>query len=71
MSGEPRVAPLLALAERAEHLGFDSIWAGDSVLARPRHEPLALLTAVAARLKRVDGVEKVVRDYRRIMIPSA
>lgn len=53
MGGEPRVAPLLALADRAEQLGFDSIWAGDLVLARPRHEPLALLTAVAARLKRV------------------
>ncbi len=37
MEGEPRVSPLLDLAERAEGLGFDSIWAGDSLLARPRH----------------------------------
>jgi alkanesulfonate monooxygenase SsuD/methylene tetrahydromethanopterin reductase-like flavin-dependent oxidoreductase (luciferase family) len=53
MEGEPRAAPLLELAERAEHLGFDSIWAGDSLLARPRHEPLTLLAAVASRLTRV------------------
>ena len=26
------------LAERAESLGFDSVWAGDSLLARPRHD---------------------------------
>jgi alkanesulfonate monooxygenase SsuD/methylene tetrahydromethanopterin reductase-like flavin-dependent oxidoreductase (luciferase family) len=45
---------LLELAERAERLGFDSVWAGDSLLARPRHEPLTLLAAVAARLRRAD-----------------
>jgi alkanesulfonate monooxygenase SsuD/methylene tetrahydromethanopterin reductase-like flavin-dependent oxidoreductase (luciferase family) len=53
MEGQPRVARLLELAERAERLGFDSIWVGDSLLARPRHEPLTLLAAVASRLKRV------------------
>ena len=52
MEGRPETAPLLALAERAEGLGFDSIWVGDSILARPRHEPLTLLAAVAARTKR-------------------
>ena len=39
MEGRPEAAPLLALAERAEDLGYDSIWVGDSILARPRHEP--------------------------------
>jgi len=53
MSGEPAVAPMLALAERAEALGYDSVWVGDSVLARPRHEPLTLLAAVAGRTRRV------------------
>ena len=37
MAGQPQTAPLLELAERAERLGFDSVWAGDSLLARPRH----------------------------------
>ena len=53
MSGHPQAAPLLDLAERAEQLGFDSVWAGDSLLARPRHEPLTLLAAVAGRLRKV------------------
>jgi alkanesulfonate monooxygenase SsuD/methylene tetrahydromethanopterin reductase-like flavin-dependent oxidoreductase (luciferase family) len=53
MEGRPEAAPLLALAERAEGLGLDSVWVGDSLLARPRHEPLTLLAAVAARVKRV------------------
>lgn len=54
MSGQPRTAPLLELAARAERLGWDSVWVGDSLLARPRHEPLTLLAAVAAKTRRVE-----------------
>src|SRR6266700_1266584 len=54
MEGRPEAAPLLALAERAEDLGYDSIWVGDSILARPRHEPLTLLSAVAARTRKAE-----------------
>jgi probable F420-dependent oxidoreductase len=54
MQGRPEAAPLLALAERAEALGFDSLWVGDSLLARPRHEPLSLLAGVAGRVGRVE-----------------
>ncbi len=53
MSGAPETGPMLALAERAEALGYDSIWIGDSLLARPRHDPLTLMAAVAARTQRV------------------
>jgi alkanesulfonate monooxygenase SsuD/methylene tetrahydromethanopterin reductase-like flavin-dependent oxidoreductase (luciferase family) len=53
MEGRPQTAALLELATRAEELGFDSVWVGDSLLARPRHDPLTLLAAVAARTKRV------------------
>ena len=53
MEGRPGAAPLLALAERAEALGYDSVWVGDSLLARPRHEPITLLAGVAARTRRV------------------
>jgi alkanesulfonate monooxygenase SsuD/methylene tetrahydromethanopterin reductase-like flavin-dependent oxidoreductase (luciferase family) len=52
MEGQPETASLLALAERAEALGFDSLWAGDSLLARPRHDALTLLAAVAARTRK-------------------
>lgn len=54
MLGEPDGAALLALAERAERLGYDSVWAGDSLLARPRHEPLTLLAGVAGRTRNVE-----------------
>jgi probable F420-dependent oxidoreductase len=54
MEGDYETGSLLALAEKAEGLGFDSIWVGDSITARPRHEPLTLLAAVAARTRRVE-----------------
>jgi probable F420-dependent oxidoreductase len=49
----PNFREILDLAERAEELGFDSVWVGDSVLARPRFEALTTLAAVAARTQRV------------------
>lgn len=52
MQDEPGTAELLRLAAKAEALGYDSLWAGDSLLARPRHDPLTLLAAVAARTTR-------------------
>ena len=54
MAGQPETRGMLDLATRAEGLGFDGIWVGDSLTARPRHEPLSLLAAVAARVPRVD-----------------
>ena len=54
MSREPHTGPMLELAVRAERLGWDSVWIGDSLLARPRHEPLTLLAAVAAQTRRVE-----------------
>ena len=49
----PDFSQILDLAEHAEELGFDSIWVGDSILARPRFEALTTLAAVAARTQRV------------------
>jgi alkanesulfonate monooxygenase SsuD/methylene tetrahydromethanopterin reductase-like flavin-dependent oxidoreductase (luciferase family) len=54
MSGHPEARPLLDLAARAGSLGYDSLWIGDSLLARPRHDPLTLMAAVAARVPRVE-----------------
>ncbi len=54
LAGDFAVTPMLDLAERAEAAGFDSVWAGDSLLARPRFEPLTLLAAAAARTRRVE-----------------
>ncbi|MDP2628112.1 MAG: LLM class flavin-dependent oxidoreductase [Candidatus Rokubacteria bacterium] len=46
-------ADWLAVADLAEAAGFDSVWIGDSLTARPRHEPLTLLAAVAGRTRRL------------------
>ena len=52
---EPLIAPdytlndLLSLAERAEALGFDSVWVGDSLFSKPRWEPITILSAISQR----------------------
>lgn len=52
--GATSVDELLELSEQAEASGaFESIWVGDSFFAKPRLEPLILLSAIAARTRRV------------------
>jgi probable F420-dependent oxidoreductase len=48
ITGDWDARGLVELARWAERSGFDSVWVGDSLLARPRLEPLSLLAAVAA-----------------------
>lgn len=47
------LAGLVDVARFAEQAGYDSVWAGDSLLARPRGEPISLLSAVAGATTRV------------------
>src|SRR5712692_4440383 len=52
--GITTVREMLDLSVEAEKSGvFDSIWAGDSLAAKPRLEAITLLSAVAARTERV------------------
>ena len=53
MVGTHEVQEILALGDLADELGVDSVWIGDSLLAKPRHDPLALIGAIAGRTKRV------------------
>ncbi|MBI4200864.1 MAG: LLM class flavin-dependent oxidoreductase [Chloroflexi bacterium] len=54
MSNRRDPAPgIYRLAERAEALGFHSLWVGDSITAKPRLEALTTLAAVGARTSRV------------------
>jgi len=48
------IPELLDLGQRAEELGFDSVWVGDSLFSKPRYEPLTLLAALAQRTRRVE-----------------
>ena len=52
--GRADVGRMIELAVRAEEKGFDSVWIGDSILARPRFEALTTLAAIAARTRRVE-----------------
>jgi probable F420-dependent oxidoreductase len=51
--GAPDLTKIIDLAVQAEALRFDSVWVGDSILARPRLEALTTLAAVASRTTRV------------------
>jgi len=53
MSARSDPSSLLQLGERAEALGFHSVWVGDSLTARPRIDALTTLAAVGARTRRV------------------
>jgi alkanesulfonate monooxygenase SsuD/methylene tetrahydromethanopterin reductase-like flavin-dependent oxidoreductase (luciferase family) len=53
MSGRADPSNLFRIAERAESLGFHSVWVGDSLTARPRIDALTTLAAVGARTQRV------------------
>ena len=44
---------VLNLARKAEAAGLDSVWVGDSLIAKPRLEPLSTLAAVAAATEKV------------------
>ena len=49
----PNVDLLFEMAEEAERIGLDSLWVGDSLLSKPRLEPITTLSAIAARTSTV------------------
>ncbi|HXG50718.1 MAG TPA: LLM class flavin-dependent oxidoreductase [candidate division Zixibacteria bacterium] len=52
--GAVKVPELYDMARRAEESGvFDTVWVGDSLLAKPRLESVTLLSALAALTRRV------------------
>jgi alkanesulfonate monooxygenase SsuD/methylene tetrahydromethanopterin reductase-like flavin-dependent oxidoreductase (luciferase family) len=51
--GATTVEEMLNLASMAEGAGWDSVWVGDSIFAKPRLDALVLLGALAARTERV------------------
>ncbi|WP_433657070.1 LLM class flavin-dependent oxidoreductase [Nocardia sp. CA-128927] len=53
MTGRHDASRLVTFAKLAEDAGFDSVWTGDSPLARTRVDPLTLLASVAAATHRI------------------
>lgn len=42
-----------AMLDHAEKAGYEHVWVGDSIVAKPRHEPLVTLAFAAGRTRRV------------------
>lgn len=53
ITGTYAASPLLDFAQQAELLDFDSLWTGDSLVARPRLDPIVVLAAAAAVTKEI------------------
>lgn len=53
ITGSIGMSPLLDFAREVELLGFDSLWTGDSLVARPRLDPLIVLAAAGAATTRL------------------
>ena len=62
---------MLELAERAEAAGLDSVWVGDSLVSKPRLEPVAAMAAIAARTSRVRIGTAVMLPAIRHPVPLA
>lgn len=65
------LAFLVSAAVEAERIGYDSVWVGDSLLARPRGEPVALLGAIAGVTSRVRLGTAVLLPLLRHPLPLA
>jgi alkanesulfonate monooxygenase SsuD/methylene tetrahydromethanopterin reductase-like flavin-dependent oxidoreductase (luciferase family) len=72
MTGRHDARGLVEFAKAAEEAGFDSVWAGDSLLARTRAEPLSVLSAVAAVTTRVAlGTAALIGPLRHPLLAAA
>jgi alkanesulfonate monooxygenase SsuD/methylene tetrahydromethanopterin reductase-like flavin-dependent oxidoreductase (luciferase family) len=49
----PDTEQMLAMLAHAEYSGYAHAWVGDSIVAKPRHEPLATLAFAAGRSHRI------------------
>jgi alkanesulfonate monooxygenase SsuD/methylene tetrahydromethanopterin reductase-like flavin-dependent oxidoreductase (luciferase family) len=53
LSGRGDPSSIYEISDRAEALGFHSVWVGDSVVAKPRLDALTTLAAVGSRTRRI------------------
>ena len=62
---------MLELAERVDQAGLDSVWVGDSLVSKPRLEPVAAMSAIAMRTKHVRIGTAVMLPALRHSVPLA
>lgn len=71
ITGDVGMPALLDFAREVEDLGFDSLWAGDSLVARPRLDPMIVLAAAAAVTSRITlGTAALTAALRHPLIGS-
>ena len=66
---QPDAAEMFAMAQRVEAAGLDSVWVGDSLVSKPRFEPVAALAAIAACTSRVRIGTAVLLPVIRPVVP--
>jgi alkanesulfonate monooxygenase SsuD/methylene tetrahydromethanopterin reductase-like flavin-dependent oxidoreductase (luciferase family) len=72
MTGKHDARGLVEFARAAEEAGFDSVWVGDSLLARTRADPMSILGAVAAVTQRVElGTAALIAPLRHPLLAAA
>lgn len=72
MTGQHDARRLIEFATAAKAAGFDSVWVGDSLLARTRAEPLSVLSAVAAVTERVAlGTAAMIAPLRHPLLAAS
>ncbi|MGL6235470.1 MAG: LLM class flavin-dependent oxidoreductase [Segniliparus sp.] len=72
MTGTHDAPGVVRFAAEAEQAGFDSVWVGDSLLARTRAEPLSVLASVAAVTERVEmGTAALIAPLRAPLLGAA
>ena len=59
----PRVEQCWTMARLADQAGYDAVWVGDSVVAKPRLEPLTTLAYIA-------GIAPRVRLGTAVLLPA-
>ncbi len=69
--GRADITRMIDLAVESEQMGFDSIWLGDSLLARPRFEALTTLAAIAMKTQRAQLGTAVYLTPLRHPVPLA
>ena len=59
----PPVDECWAMARHADEHGYDAVWVGDSIVAKPRFEPLTTLAYIA-------GITSQVRLGTAVLLPA-